>query len=65
MQYVNRKNFAKSQVKTNMIILLQVVPTPDGLSEQVNALWRLQAESQVELNALLPSVLDRTFKGEL
>ncbi len=28
-------------------------------------LLRLQAESQVELDALLPSVLDRAFKGEL
>ena len=30
-----------------------------------NALRRLLAESQVELDALLPSVLDRAFKGEL
>ena len=37
----------------------------DGLSERVNALRRLQAESQEELDALLPSVLDRAFKGEL
>ena len=26
---------------------------------------RLQSESQAELDALLPSVLDRAFKGEL
>ena len=52
----------------------------DGLSERVNELpapalsgRRLQGESQVELDALLPfpygdasrSVLDRAFRGEL
>ena len=37
----------------------------DGLSERVDALRRLQAESQRELDALLPSILDRVFKGEL
>jgi hypothetical protein len=31
----------------------------------VDALRRLQAESQRELEALLPSILDRAFKGEL
>ena len=49
-----------------------IVTYLDRLSEQVNELpapalsgRRLQAESQVELDALLPSVLDRAFKGEL
>ena len=32
---------------------------------KVNALRGLQSQSQVELDALLPSVLDRAFKGEL
>jgi hypothetical protein len=31
----------------------------------MEALRRLQAESQRELEALLPSILDRAFKGEL
>ena len=35
------------------------------LRVKVNALRKLQAESQEELDALLPSVLDRAFKGEL
>jgi len=26
---------------------------------------RLQAETQAELDALMPSILDRAFKGEL
>jgi hypothetical protein len=34
----------------------------DGLSERDNELRQLQAKSQVELDALLPSVLDRAFK---
>jgi len=32
---------------------------------KVNVLWGLQSQSQEELDALLPSVLDRAFKGEL
>lgn len=32
---------------------------------KVDALKRLQAETAAELNALLPSILDRAFKGEL
>ena len=43
----------------------RIVAYLDGLSKRVNVLRRLQAESQVELDALLPSILDRAFKGEL
>jgi type I restriction enzyme S subunit len=32
---------------------------------EVDALERLQAETAVELDALLPAILDRAFKGEL
>ncbi len=32
---------------------------------EVGALKRLQAETATELDALLPSILDRAFKGEL
>ena len=32
---------------------------------QVDALKRLQAETTAELDALLPAILDRAFKGEL
>jgi hypothetical protein len=31
----------------------------------IEALKQLQAQTQVELDALLPSVLDKAFKGEL
>jgi type I restriction enzyme S subunit len=37
----------------------------DSLSRQVDALKRLQAETAAELDALLPSILDKAFKGEL
>ena len=33
--------------------------------EKVNALRELQSAAGEELSALLPSVLDRAFKGEL
>lgn len=50
-----------------------VVPVPpfpkqlwfNGLQEKVDAVKRLQAETQAELAALLPAVLDRAFRGEL
>jgi type I restriction enzyme S subunit len=35
------------------------------LQAEVDALKRLQAETAVELTALLPAILDRAFKGEL
>jgi type I restriction enzyme S subunit len=49
------------------------VPTPDyrrqtwfdELQSEVDALKRLQAETAAELDALLPSILDKAFKGEL
>jgi type I restriction enzyme, S subunit len=43
----------------------KVVAYLDDLHARVAALKRLQAETQAELNALLPSVLDQAFKGEL
>jgi len=43
----------------------QVVAELDALQAKVNELKKLQAETQAELDALLPSILDRAFKGEL
>jgi type I restriction enzyme S subunit len=37
----------------------------DALQTEVDALKRLQAETAAELDALLPALLDRAFKGEL
>jgi type I restriction enzyme, S subunit len=43
----------------------RIVAYLDGLQAKVDALKRLQAETAAELNALLPSILDRAFKGKL
>jgi type I restriction enzyme S subunit len=42
-----------------------VVERLDALQAKVDELKRLQAETQAELDALMPSILDRAFKGEL
>ena len=38
---------------------------PGALHAEVDALKRLPAETTVELDALLPALLDRAFEGEL
>ena len=43
----------------------RIVGYLDGLAGQAAALARLQSETAAELDALLPSILDRAFKGEL
>ncbi len=43
----------------------RIVAELDALQSQVDALKRLQAETSTELDALLPAILDRAFKGEL
>ena len=43
----------------------RIVAELDALQAEVNELKRLQAESAAELDALLPSILDRAFQGEL
>lgn len=42
-----------------------IVARMDELQERVDTLKRLQIESAAELDALLPSILDKAFKGEL
>jgi type I restriction enzyme S subunit len=37
----------------------------DGLQAKVNALRELQSTGGEELSALMPSILDKAFKGEL
>lgn len=47
---------------------LILVPSPKGegcLLEKVNALRESPSKTQEELDALLPSVLDKAFRGEL
>lgn len=43
----------------------RIVAYMDDLQAQIDMLKRVQAETTTELDALLPSVLDRAFKGEL
>ena len=43
----------------------RIVAELDTLQAEVDALKRLQAETATELDALLPALLDRAFKGEL
>jgi type I restriction enzyme S subunit len=42
----------------------RIVAYLDELQAKVDALRRLQADTGAELDALLPAVLDRAFKGE-
>jgi type I restriction enzyme, S subunit len=63
---INLQHFAKLSI---------VVPSPheqrgivaslDNLQAKVDALKRLQTQTAAELDALLPSILDKAFKGEL
>ncbi len=43
----------------------QLVEYIDDLDRSVNKLKQLQSETSAELDALLPSILDKAFKGEL
>jgi len=43
----------------------RIVSELDALHAKVEKLEHVQAETAAELDALLPSILDRTFKGEL
>jgi len=66
----------KDRIKPELFLIMQVPLPPldeqrhivahlDALQARVDALKRLQAETAAELDALLPSVLDKAFKGEL
>lgn len=44
---------------------LRIVANLDDLQAQLDPLWKLQGQTAAELDALLPSILDRAFKGEL
>ena len=43
----------------------RIVAYLDGLQAKVDRLKALQAQTRSGLDALLPSILDRAFKGEL
>ena len=66
-----RQGFTKAQIQAFDIPLppvpeqRRIVAELDALQAEVDALKRLQAETAKELDALLPAILDRAFKGEL
>jgi len=43
----------------------RIVAYLDGMQSKLDALKRHQAETAAELDALLPAVLERAFRGEL
>ena len=43
----------------------RIVAYLDSLQSKVDRLKHLQAQTHTELDALLPSILDKAFKGEL
>jgi type I restriction enzyme S subunit len=43
----------------------RIVTYLDGLLSKVDSLQQLQSETSAELDALLPSILNKAFKGEL
>jgi type I restriction enzyme S subunit len=43
----------------------RIVVYLDDLQAKVDALKKLQTETAAELDAMLPSILDKAFKGEL
>ena len=43
----------------------RIIAYLDDLETRVSLLERLQSETAAELDALLPAILDRAFKGEL
>jgi len=43
----------------------RIVAYLDGLQAKVDQLKALQAQTAAELDALLPSILDKAFRGEL
>jgi type I restriction enzyme S subunit len=43
----------------------RIVSYLDDLQTRVDALKRLQTETAAELDAMMPSILDMAFKGEL
>jgi type I restriction enzyme S subunit len=44
---------------------MQIVAYLDSLQGKVDAVKALQADTAAELDALLPAILDKAFKGEL
>ena len=57
--------FMKRETKKPLDEQRRIIAYLDGLQAKVNALRDLQSTSGEELSALMPSILDKAFKGEL
>ncbi len=63
---INQKQLKAFQVpRLSLNDQQSIVAYLEDLQAKVDSLKQLQAETTAELDALLPSVLDRAFKGEL
>ena len=59
------RSFASFAFQTALDEQRRIVAHLDALQAQLDELTALQDATQAELDALLPSVLDKAFKGEL
>ena len=65
------KNISKAKILSLQVPVMEtgkqrrIVGYLDDLQAKVDSVKALQAQTQAELDALLPSILDRAFKGEL
>ena len=57
--------FMKRETEKPLDELRRIVVYLDGLQAKFNTLRELQSASGEELPALMPSVLDKAFKGKL
>ena len=66
-----RQGFTKAQIESFEVPIpplpeqRRIVAYLDALQEKVDTLKHLQSETSAKLDALLPAVLDKAFKGEL
>lgn len=61
----NKALLSNGASERQLIPLTGIMVYPGGLQVQVAQLRAHQEETQKELSALIPSVLDRAFKGKL
>jgi type I restriction enzyme, S subunit len=63
---INQWHILSTRVPVPLLpVQRRIVAELDALQAEVDGLKRLQAETAAELDALLPAILDRAFKGEL
>ena len=62
--HISHKDIEKIPFAAPLAEQRRIVAELEALQAEVDALKRLQAETAAELDALLPSILDRAFKGE-